>query len=324
MTNGKQIMAIDIKNWAKRQTVKNSTAKCVLLELADRADMNGFCPYGEKIIAETLEMSVRTYERAVKVLEQTGLIERRDLPKNKGKFTGKGTKICIPEDDWQGILENRRRREENSQFRSANPSDKMSDGEETGSEKPCDKMTDGNQKPCDKMTDGTENHPTNCQKPADKLSGGQIVALDYKNKDGILNTIGKTEENTQDVCARARDAPLSFGDFSMVVLGGIAEVLSVKSLPDRTEWLEPLRWAFREEKFSASDCIDLFKLLRNQRWRSGRVTPEIWVKNLPELENLRKTVDKKQPKKQEKNYEQDRESDDEWEKRNAHLLPTGN
>jgi len=58
--------------WAKEQTCGNPVTKAVLLEIANWARPNGVCEYlSVRRIAEVVEVSVRTVQRHIALLEST-------------------------------------------------------------------------------------------------------------------------------------------------------------------------------------------------------------------------------------------------------------
>lgn len=281
--------------WAKSQKVGDRNAKSVLLEIADCANEAGYSWYAIATIAETLEASPKTVERGLHYLESKNIITRTERTKQHGKFTSKGTQINIPEADWQQIREARSIRR--NRFR---PSDNLTDGEDM----PTDKLTDGEGAPSDNLSDGGEFQSVS---PSDNLTNGQNDALTISNKDVFLEpSFDKEEElNAQNACARDASAPESalvvvesvevmhapetLFDFRRSFFAAMCQELAVKRLPNKDDWLEPAFYA-HEEGYSSAHAAEVFRLMRAQRWRHGPVSPRDWLKNLSNLENLRKEI----------------------------------
>ena len=62
-------------------------AKTVYIYLRDRSDQDGTCWPGVKTIAKELKLSTRTVQRAIKDLEQAGLVTRKYRYRENGSHT---------------------------------------------------------------------------------------------------------------------------------------------------------------------------------------------------------------------------------------------
>lgn len=62
-------------------------AKAVYIYLRDRSNKEGFCWPGVKTIAKELKLSTRTVQRAIRDLEQAGLITRHFRYRENGSYT---------------------------------------------------------------------------------------------------------------------------------------------------------------------------------------------------------------------------------------------
>ncbi|MEK9767819.1 MAG: helix-turn-helix domain-containing protein [Betaproteobacteria bacterium] len=70
----RMMMSWDALAWAAKQSAGGATDKLILLLLADFADENGSCYPSHKTIATRAECGVSTVERALKRLQQRGLL----------------------------------------------------------------------------------------------------------------------------------------------------------------------------------------------------------------------------------------------------------
>lgn len=77
-------MSIAALNWAWDQTDLSSSAKLVLVALADRANDDGKCWPGMDKVAERACMSTRQVSRHLTTLEDMGLLSRRRLRRDDG------------------------------------------------------------------------------------------------------------------------------------------------------------------------------------------------------------------------------------------------
>ena len=78
-------MSLDLMSWAFKQTVEPGP-KLVLLALADHANgQTGLCIPGQRLLAEQCSMSVRTVQRHLQSLEQSGLLTREMRMRGDGR-----------------------------------------------------------------------------------------------------------------------------------------------------------------------------------------------------------------------------------------------
>lgn len=62
-------------------------AKTVYVYLRDRSDREGACWPGVKTVARELKLSTRTVQRAIRDLEQAGLVTRQERFRENGSHT---------------------------------------------------------------------------------------------------------------------------------------------------------------------------------------------------------------------------------------------
>jgi biotin operon repressor len=78
-------MSLDLMSWAFKQNIEPGP-KLVLLALADHANgQTGLCIPGQKLLAEQCSMSVRTVQRHIQVLEDSGLLRREARMRGQGR-----------------------------------------------------------------------------------------------------------------------------------------------------------------------------------------------------------------------------------------------
>ena len=80
-------MAVEYIAWSMKQKVGNPTAKVILLALANYAGKDGTCYPGQKTLQTIAEGSESTVRRALKHLENAGLISRKKRGKQGGGRT---------------------------------------------------------------------------------------------------------------------------------------------------------------------------------------------------------------------------------------------
>jgi DNA-binding transcriptional MocR family regulator len=71
--------------WARHQKLRSGVARCILMELAFRADKEGKCWPSQALLADETGYSKRSVEYALKALELWGLITRRKRGRNKDR-----------------------------------------------------------------------------------------------------------------------------------------------------------------------------------------------------------------------------------------------
>lgn len=79
--------------------------------------------------------------------------------------------------------------------------------------------------------------------------------------------------------------------YTQAVMEGIKTELDVTLLPDEPEWAEACEFAFRNNN-STDHAIEVFRLMRQQEWRSGPISAKSFCKNLPEIKRIRAEVEK--------------------------------
>jgi len=78
-------MSLDLMSWAFKQDIEPGP-KLVLLALADHANgQTGLCIPGQKSLADQCSMSVRTVQRHIQVLEDSGLLRREARMRGQGR-----------------------------------------------------------------------------------------------------------------------------------------------------------------------------------------------------------------------------------------------
>lgn len=92
-------MSVAALTWAKAQAAPTITAKSVLICMADYADEHGVAWPAVKTLAREVQASDRTIQRALRALEENGLVtvERRD--RQDGGQTSNGYKLAMPPGD---------------------------------------------------------------------------------------------------------------------------------------------------------------------------------------------------------------------------------
>ena len=88
-------MSFQASTWAAKQDVESSSAKFILLLLANYADADGFTFVGQKTLAEDASMSRRTVVRHMGVLEEAGLIVRSKRFREDGSRSSDGTYLRL-------------------------------------------------------------------------------------------------------------------------------------------------------------------------------------------------------------------------------------
>lgn len=90
--------------------------------------------------------------------------------------------------------------------------------------------------------------------------------------------------NLTDVCAAAvSDQEIAFAE---TVMAGLRDRFGTNQLRDEGLWSQTIEFAFINH-FSPEEVLETFDLLRQQKWRKGRISPKTLGDNLPELARLR-------------------------------------
>lgn len=79
--------------------------------------------------------------------------------------------------------------------------------------------------------------------------------------------------------------------FVGTVTAELTKRMEVQSLPSKLQWQNGMNWAF-ENGFTSDHFLEAYDLLKLQNWRDGPVKPNHVVDNLPNLEKLRKEIEK--------------------------------
>ncbi len=77
-------MSVYAITWAKKQVIPSSTAKLVLLCLADYADEHGCCWPSQRTLAVDASLCERTVRRQLNYLEKAGVLSRRKRTRPDG------------------------------------------------------------------------------------------------------------------------------------------------------------------------------------------------------------------------------------------------
>ncbi len=88
-------MSIAAINWAWSQEAPTSTAKLVLVALADHANGEGECFPSMGRVAELAQCSTRQVSRCVDSLEEAGLLTRKRRRMSGGKMGGYSYRLPI-------------------------------------------------------------------------------------------------------------------------------------------------------------------------------------------------------------------------------------
>lgn len=86
-------MAVELINWAIKQTAGSAANKAVLIALCNHANKQGECWPSQKCIQEFTELSIRTIQRALTALEDGGFIKREERRRKDGYRTSDLYKI---------------------------------------------------------------------------------------------------------------------------------------------------------------------------------------------------------------------------------------
>jgi len=142
-----------------------------------------------------------------------------------------------------------------------------------------------------------ESELQNLQSDTAKIAGTPIANKDLEFKDNL--NLGVCEyAPAREGDARAPEdsstviafSPESLGDFRTILFAGICQILEIKRLPNKDDWLEPTLWA-HSEGYSSLHGIEVYSLMKKQQWRKGAISPEVWQNNLTNLENLRNEIE---------------------------------
>jgi uncharacterized protein YdaU (DUF1376 family) len=79
--------------------------------------------------------------------------------------------------------------------------------------------------------------------------------------------------------------------FLGTVTSELAKRMDLKTLPAKLEWEQKADWAYTNG-FTSDDFLECYDLLAMQHWRDGPVKPKHVVENLPNLNKLRKEIEK--------------------------------
>lgn len=93
-------MSVYATGWAKRQDIRNPTAKTVLVAIADYADENGYAWPSQERLARDTAYCARTIRRAIATLAKIGLISiEKQPPQPDGRrMTNLMRLVGFPED----------------------------------------------------------------------------------------------------------------------------------------------------------------------------------------------------------------------------------
>lgn len=79
------------------------------------------------------------------------------------------------------------------------------------------------------------------------------------------------------------------------IFDGLRSRFGLNTLPNEPEWMRAAIFA-GSNNFSPTDFLECFDILKSQEWRTGRLSPQTVMNNLPELEKLRSSVPSTAPK----------------------------
>ncbi len=82
--------------WAKGQIAPSVTAKAVLVALADYADQDGVAWPAVARLATEVQVSERTAQRAIRALEEAGLVKREPTTRGDGGQTSNRYRLALP------------------------------------------------------------------------------------------------------------------------------------------------------------------------------------------------------------------------------------
>jgi hypothetical protein len=83
--------------------------------------------------------------------------------------------------------------------------------------------------------------------------------------------------------------PDDFQPFVETVLEGVRTELDLNVVRDESGWVDACQYAY-QNKFSVDHFLETFRLMRQQKWRKGRITPANVADNLSELEKIRAEI----------------------------------
>jgi hypothetical protein len=239
--------------WAKEQACGNPVTKAVLMEIANWARPNGVCEYlSVKRIAEVVEVSVRTVQRHIALLESPdltrgglGLIRRIERHREDG---GRAAN-CFELVGYQPPLSLGARPRENP----TPPHDRLSP-------------------PPDKLTGAPM---TNCHHPHDTRVRGENINIniippsspygDETPTPDFPDEAGRDEQHTADP---APDDEITFDDF-VEAWNEVAEACGLAKLRRATEARKRAFRARLREYPAIADWQAAFRCLRQTTWMHG-------------------------------------------------------
>lgn len=123
---------------------------------------------------------------------------------------------------------------------------------------------------------------TDNQKPSKPPSKSQPLHLQSSSS--------SSEEKKEKIVSergRVGDHPLETKFFEEVT-HGLYERMRINTFPslELPAWRDAILWAL-ENNFTAGAVLETYDLLKQQKFRSGRITPKVLQTNLPELEKIK-------------------------------------
>lgn len=117
----------------------------------------------------------------------------------------------------------------------------------------------------------------------DTVSNG-IGAVSHLDLDLDLNPVGQPQPTGE-------SEPPVREMFIGTATAELAKRMDLKTLPAKLDWQSQADWAF-ENGFTCDQFLECYDLLTKQHWRDGPVKPKHLTENLPNLEKLRKEIEK--------------------------------
>lgn len=89
-------MSVEAITWALKQRVRSATHKAVLLVLANRMDPSGFGWPSQKLVAKEAQCCERTVRKALRDLEDDGVLIRSDRRRRDGSYSTDAVQFAMP------------------------------------------------------------------------------------------------------------------------------------------------------------------------------------------------------------------------------------
>lgn len=128
------------------------------------------------------------------------------------------------------------------------------------------------------------------QELRDKEKSNKKEVISKKEEEGFKRVNTPAEDSQHATVVRTSDPTPAETDYFQTITDGLCARLSVTQLRDQGEWYNTLLFAYQNQ-FSTDHVLEVFDLLRQQKWRKGRVTGKNVGDNLTEIVNLREEIE---------------------------------